>query len=61
MFEEIEIVGFVFEVQIGFYNESHHYVQEADVVHEKDHDKEELPSEGFFVLNKSRNVYTPRL
>ena len=59
LFEQVEVIGLVFEVHVCLDYKSHHDVEEADVVGEEDSNEEEFPPEGFVTLNEPRDEDRP--
>ena len=48
-------------MHIGLDNESHHNVEETNVIDKKDDNEEELPSKMLLILDQRCNIDTPRL
>lgn len=59
LFEQVEVIGLVFEVHVCLDYKSHHDVEEADVVGEEYSNEEELPPEWLVTLNEPRDEDRP--
>ena len=61
LLQEVQIIGFFFQMHVRLDNEPHHNVQKTNVVDEEQDDEEELPPEESFILNEGVYLDCPGL